>query len=284
MSAVKERVTKTLQQRAIRSGKLPREAYGHYFIETEGLHSRIHLQNFWSTFWPDHPAATTATIQVRDRSGRSLGVLEKPLPKFGQLFLEMRDVLSELGSDSTEGSVAVDLRPPESVTAELPDLPKVEDTEINTPFWMAYYDADENYMYVHSIEKLRGEHFGTSRAYGWLLDRTVDQGERWRSWRLLDAARLSEIQIVVVNHSPVPRATRAGLYGAAPDSPALLERPLEFGPHELHRIRFSADEIAAAVPEGMEHVRIGVDPLLTHNGKPYVLMRYGDGPLSLHHG
>jgi hypothetical protein len=30
--------------------------------------------------------------------------------------------------------------------------------------------------------------------------------------------------------------------------------------------------------------RIGMDPLLTGNGKPYVLMRYGGGPLSLHHG
>ena len=28
----------------------------------------------------------------------------------------------------------------------------------------------------------------------------------------------------------------------------------------------------------------GMDPLLTGNGKPYVLMRYGGGPLSLHHG
>jgi hypothetical protein len=31
-------------------------------------------------------------------------------------------------------------------------------------------------------------------------------------------------------------------------------------------------------------VRIGLDPLLTTNGKPYVIMRYGGGPLSLHHG
>jgi hypothetical protein len=27
-----------------------------------------------------------------------------------------------------------------------------------------------------------------------------------------------------------------------------------------------------------------MDPLLTANGKPYVIMRYADGPPSLHHG
>ena len=37
-------------------------------------------------------------------------------------------------------------------------------------------------------------------------------------------------------------------------------------------------------PERPRHLRIGLDPLLTANGKPYVLMRYGDGPLSIHHG
>ena len=31
-------------------------------------------------------------------------------------------------------------------------------------------------------------------------------------------------------------------------------------------------------------VRIALDPVLSDNGKPYVIMRYGGGPLSLHHG
>jgi hypothetical protein len=31
-------------------------------------------------------------------------------------------------------------------------------------------------------------------------------------------------------------------------------------------------------------LQLGIDPLPTLNGKPYVLMRYGNGPLSLHHG
>ena len=28
----------------------------------------------------------------------------------------------------------------------------------------------------------------------------------------------------------------------------------------------------------IRHARIGLDPLLTANGKPYVIMRYADGP------
>ena len=38
------------------------------------------------------------------------------------------------------------------------------EVEIKTPFWMAYYDATENFMYVHSIDTLGGEVFGTTAA------------------------------------------------------------------------------------------------------------------------
>ena len=35
---------------------------------------------------------------------------------------------------------------------------------------MAYYDADENYMYVHSIERLDRAVFGTLKPISWLLE------------------------------------------------------------------------------------------------------------------
>jgi hypothetical protein len=34
-------------EQAAKWGKVPRRAYVHYFIESEGLQSRIHLQNFY---------------------------------------------------------------------------------------------------------------------------------------------------------------------------------------------------------------------------------------------
>jgi hypothetical protein len=279
---LKERAVAGLRDRAVHSGRVPRRAYAHYFIEDEGLHSRIHLQNFWSTFWPQFDAPAHAHIQVRDHSGSGIGTVERELPRFGSAFIELRDVLDELGSAAHEGTVAIDLEPSDEVKGSLGDIPKPVQAEVNTPYWMAYYDAFENYMYVHSIDKLGNEVFGTTRPIEWILKRQVDAGDRWRSWRLLDLDRISEIQIVAINHSPRPGRTTMGVYSSDDDSP-LYERELELQPRELSRVRVRASDLTLERPSAIRG-RIGLDPLLTGNGKPYVLLRYGSGPLSIHHG
>lgn len=288
MSAIaqmRERAAHNVMSRAARSGQTPRRAYTHYFIETDGLHSRIHLQNFYSTFWPEVRETAVAHILVHDDAGRPQGSAERTLQPFGSLFLEVAELLAEIGSPASEGTVAIDLEPPAGVRARFCELPSAEQAEVRTPFWMAYCDHAEDYMYVHSIDMRGGEVFGAPRLLSWSLTRQVPQGERWRSWRLLDAERLSDLQVVCINHSPVRRSTVVGVY--SPDTAiALYERAVDLGPRALQRVRVPAEEMAAwAVrhPE-IRHVRIGVDPLLTANGKPYVIMRYAEGPPSLHHG
>jgi hypothetical protein len=147
---------------------------------------------------------------------------------------------------------------------------------------MAYYDASENYMYVHSIDKLGGEVFGTTKPIEWMLRRQTDVGERWRSWRLLEMERLSEIQIVVINHSPRAGSTKVGVYANNDDAP-LFERQVDLAPRALERVRVRSAALSLC-DRSRVLGRIGLDPLLTGNGKPYVLIRYGSGPLSIHHG
>ena len=166
------------------------------------------------------------------------------------------------------------------------ELPRPEVVEINTPYWMAYYDDGENYMYVHSIEKLGGEIFGTTKPVEWQVNRASAsvKNEGWRSWRLLESEGLTELQVVAINHGLTPGSATVGVY--TPDDQAVVERTLDFSPRQLHRVRFARDDIAEGLDRlgGSRQLRIGLDPLLTGNGKPYVLMRYDDGPLSLHHG
>jgi hypothetical protein len=285
IATLRERAVHSAMRRAARSGHPPRRAYTHYFIEADGLHSRIHLQNFYSTFWPEVHEPAVAHILVYDDSGWPQGSTERTLQPFGSLFLEASELLGEIGSSASEGTVAIDLEPPTGVRARFGELPGAEQAEVRTPFWMAYYDRAEDYMYVHSIEMRAGEVFGAPRLLSWTLTRDVPIGERWRSWRLLEAERLSDLQVVCINHSPVRRSTIVGVY--APDgTTALYERAIELAPRALARVRVPAEELAAwpvRHPE-IRHLRVGADPLLTGNGKPYVLMRYAEGPPSLHHG
>lgn len=286
MSTLKERAFTTVRERATRSGRAPRRAYQHYFIESESLHSRIHLQNYWSTFWPSPDATATAHIRVYGSDGGLLGTTHRELPAFGSAYMEVRELLATLGAAAEEGTVAIDLEPSAAVRAQFGVIPRPEEVEVRTPFWMAYYDDADNYMYVHSIEMLAGEFFGVPAPIAWQLRRgqATHQGGRWRSWRLLESSGLRELQIVVTNHAMHASSTTVGIY-TAEDVP-VLERRLDFAPHQLHRLRFGEQELDEAVA-GFEPgvlLRVGLDPLLSLNGKPYVLMRYDNGPLSLHHG
>lgn len=268
--------------RLVQSGRIPRVAFQHYFIETEGLHSRIMLQNYWSTFWPNVKQALTARIDVYAPDGKKIGHDEREIAHFGSLFLEARDLLECVGSTVQEGSVTIDLEPPAEALRELGAFPLAEPwgLRLSTPFWMAYYDAEENYMYVHSIDRHAGEFYGVPAPVGRLLSRRFGVvGKPWRGGRLLDPANLNELQIVALNHGAHTRTADVGIVDAETDEPVWAATET-FGPHALARLHVPTDVIAA---HGRQ-VRLAVTPLPTLNGKPYVLMRYGDGPLSLHHG
>lgn len=284
MVGMRQRIVEGTHERAVQAGRVPRRPYAHYFIETEGLRSRVHLQNFYSTFWPGADATATAHVSAFDQSGRALGTTDVELPAFGSMFLEVANILERLGaSTTTEGLVAVDLEPAPALRARMADLPSPESVGINTPFWMAYRDASENYMYVHSIEVLGGVVEGTTAPLAWHLRRAPAQREPWRSWRLLDADLLDEVQVVAVNHGTEPGETGVGIFDA--DGPLLWEERVTLAPRELRRVRVPQTAIEQWREAGPgRQVRIGLDPLLTTNGKPYVIMRYAGGPPSLHHG
>jgi hypothetical protein len=270
--------------RLVKSARIPRIAFQHYFIEDDGLHSRIHLQNYYSTFWPHIRETVQGRIDAFDAGGRQLGTHEFSLPPFGSLFLEARDLLDRIGAPPVrEGSVTIDLEPPQRALQDLAEFPIPEpwSLRLSTPFWMAYYDRDENYMYVHSIDRHAGRFFGVPAPIALLLKaRFGGEGTSWRAGRLLDVEGLRDFQVVTINHSASARNATVGAFDSSTDA-ALWTQELEFAPHALHRVRIDPDRLRDC---GATQFRVGVDPLPTLNGKPYVLMRYGDGPLSLHHG
>ena len=68
LAQARRRLGESARRRAAVSGRPPRFAYTHYFIETEGLHSRIHLQNFYDVLAANPRARDGSHHRVR-RSG-----------------------------------------------------------------------------------------------------------------------------------------------------------------------------------------------------------------------
>jgi hypothetical protein len=268
--------------RVVRSGRIPRAAFRHLFIESDGLHSRIHLQNFYSVMWPHLNPTVDGVVEVFAADGRRLGRHTFELAPFGALFLEMRELLATIGASEAYGSVAVELLPPPQALQELAEFP-IEDAHsllVSTPFWMTFYDEAENYMYVHSIDRHAARRSGATMPVNWLLARQASAvGQSWRAGRLLDTAGLTQLQLALVNHSAKRRETVVSLREPGGDTP-VWEQAVPLGPCATARLNVDVNALKTAAGE----VRLGVDPLPTANGKPYVLLKYGSGPLSVHHG
>jgi len=262
------------------SGFVPRRAFAHYFMNKDGLHSRAHLQNFYSTFFPLSLTEATARVWLCDESGAIIAKKSFTVPPFGQLYLGVEDIV---GYDmQMEGMIFIDFQPPAVIRKQLKTIPNLQQLTVQTPFWVSYRDDNDNYMYVHSIESYRGKVWGAVWPMSRIMARVAPERAAWRSWRLLDVDLLEELQVVVMNHSHAPGATTVSVVDA--EGETLWSERVELGTRGSARLVVPEAEIARWKADKRGNVRVALDPVLTGNGKPYVIMRYGGGPLSLHHG
>lgn len=265
----------------LESGFIPRRAFAHYFMNTAGLRSRVHLQNYYSLFFPDELTPVTARVWLCNPEGKVVAKKTFEIAPFGQLYLEIEDIA---GFDmEVEGMVIVDVLPPKSVRSKLKTIPNIRELTIQTPYWVSYRDADDNYMYVHSIESYRGKVFGAMWPLTHMLARAATARNAWESWRLLDVNLLDELQIVVINHAHAPGETVVSVISEKGE--VLWTEKIHLSTRQSRRVIVPEELILKLKKEGIhDTVRVALDPVLSDNGKPYVLMRYSGGPLSMHHG
>lgn len=272
----------TMARRAVNPrGRLPRRGYEHCFIEEEGVHSRLHLHHFYSMFLPDVNEPVEAHVHAFAADGTRLGTVTRRLQPLTSLVLPMPEVLAELGSSATLGSVAVDIEPSAAYARKLVEIGP-QNAMVQSPFWMGYYDDRGSVAYVHSIDQFYGAVFGVGRVAGMAYRARWQRSGDWASKRLIDTAGLRRADAYLVNHSSSAGQTTIR-WRAHPDGETLAERSVSVQAHGAVRVGVTAEDVARA-STSVERLRLEVDGLLTENGKPYVMLRYGDGPFSLHHG
>jgi hypothetical protein len=280
-SSLKKRGVRLTQRAVNPRGRLPRRGYEHCFIEEEGVHSRLHLHHFYSMFLPDVNEPVDAHVHVFGSGGARVGVVTRTLQPLTSLVLPMTDVLAELTSTETLGSVALDVEPSATYERKLVEIGP-ENARVQSPFWMGYYDAGGSVAYVHSIDQYYGEVFGVPRAAGFAFRARWHRGGEWSSKRLIDAEGLRRADAYLVNYSSSAGETTIR-WRAHPDGAVLSQQTVTVQPHGAVRVSVSGEDVARASGP-VRQLRLEVDGLLTENGKPYVMLRYGDGPFSLHHG
>lgn len=262
-------------------GYVPRFAFAHYFLNSDGLQSRIHLQNYYSLFFPGIKESAKATVWLYDSNGKEVSKSKFEIEYMGQIYLELSDLLP--GSENFEGMVQVDLAPPKKLRREIASIPNLDSLVMRTPFWVSYRDKHENYMYVHSIEAFLGRVLGAFWPIRFFMKSKLVGGMVWKSWRLLDLSILENLQVITMNHGSKRGKTDLQIFSG--DSRLLWSTSLEINSRGSVRVTVPMELLASWKKDSqINSLRIGIDPLLTPNGKPYVLMKYGNGPQSIHHG
>lgn len=260
-------------------GQLPRRAYAHLFIESEGVHSRLHLHHFYSLFLPDVTDPVSVHVELHDAEGRKLGTQDRTLQPFGSELLAVGELLATMGASAPWGSAIVDVEPSPAHTARLLELGP-ELASVQSPFWMGFWDEGGSVAYVHSIDQHFGQVFGVNRLAGHVHQTPWARGGHWTSNRIIEAAGLERLDAYLMNQTPAAGATAIS-WLSHPDGDPVVRRTVELNPRGVARISVTrADLEGRQVPT----LRLEVDDLFTGNGKPYVLARYGSGPFSLHHG
>lgn len=262
-------------------GYFPRYPFAHYFLNDDIITSTLHIHNFYSVFFPDIKSYAIGRVWFHDSSGNLSYRKRFKIPPFGQVYLTAKDLNKSDGP--MEGMVYVDLRPPREVRARLRSLPNSRTMVSQTPFWVSYADRDQNHMYVHSIDTYAGRIFGYLWPGSQLKPRKATTPTSWKSWRIIELSLLSELEVIVMNHSPEKGDCNVQIW--SDDDSQLWNFPLALKTRETKRVRVPQSLINDLVEsKSTRNIRIGIEDMLTPNGKPYVLMRYGMGPRSLHHG
>jgi hypothetical protein len=232
-------------------------------------------------FFPDIKSNAIVRVWLHDPKGNLICRKQFKIPPFGQIYLSAKDLINT--DDKISGMVYVDLQPSREIRARLRKLPDSRSMVSQTPFWVSYVDADENYMYVHSIDTYKG------RILGYLWPRSQRKAKKatiassWKSWRILELSLLSELEVIVMNHSSEKGECVVQLW--SDDDTQLWNFPLTMKTRETKRVKVPQSLISdLSESQVTRNIRVGIEGLLTPNGKPYVLMRYGMGPRSLHHG
>jgi len=279
--SVAKRGVRVAQRISNRAGHLPRRGYAHCFIEDGGVHSRLHLHHFYSLFLPDVTEPVDVHIRVYTAEGRDLGTATRRLAPFSSLTLPVAEVLAELRSDAKLGTVAVDVEPAADYSRRLVEVGP-QGAIAQSPFWMGYYDDLGSVAYIHSIDQYYGSVFGIGRIAGLAFRARWHRGGAWTSKRLIETKGLRRADAFLVNHSPSAGRTTVR-WLTHPGGVTLSERTTTVPAHGAIRVSVTDTDLDRA-GEAPEMLRLEVDELLTGNGKPYVMVRYGDGPFSLHHG
>jgi len=256
-------------------GGTPRVAYMHYWTLREEADSLVTFHNYFSLLDPAARGPCHADLRLYDAAGRTLASRGLDVPARGCAQVSVRALLRTAGAppDALEGSVELDVLPPEDFSHERNETGSFEVSAAR--FFMIYRSPAGMMATAHCLEKT-ATYRGLPSPFAGLLKVHARRPGAWCCKRPISARNLSEVRAVAVNYADEPRALHLALWAGA-HGEIVAEAHRVVAPRGVLALEYRG--VRADAPFYTLHS----DALPTPNGKPYLWVRYGDGPMATHH-
>jgi len=264
-----------LRRSVVMLGTTPRVAYMHYWTLREGADSLVAFHNYFSLLDPHARGPCHADLRVYDADGRTLATTGIDVPARGCAQVSVRSLLpAAVAAIQTEGSLELDVLPPGDFTHERNVAGAFEVSAAR--FFMLYRSPAGMLATSHCIEKSQ-TYRGLPSPLAGLLTTRERRVPAWRCKRPIATRGLQEVRVVVVNYAESSGRLHVALRMGA-GGPVVAEARRTVPPRGLLTLEHRQGDEPAA-----EFYTLHSEGLPTPNGKPYLWVRYGDGPAAMHH-
>ncbi|MBY0471647.1 hypothetical protein K2X30_10820 [bacterium] len=246
--------------------------YTNAYVRTEGVKTRIHLNNIISPFLPQYDDPVDFKIQFFSQDGVLLKILHRTLERHGCSFIDVDEALS--GIESPFGMVVVNAELSKAIRSRL-TANKLR--MVSSHYFVTWETQEGGINCSHCIESYNGSYFGIPGFMkGWIKPNRPIQN--WISNSGIMPHGLEKMRLYFTNPG---KKTILSDVEIRQNAQILHKEQLHLKPYGTGLLSIAPPQLKSFDPKGASLV-IKVDAL-TGNAKPYAFLKYkGRGYLAHH--
>jgi hypothetical protein len=245
----------------------------YYWVSDGNLDTVLHLQNYFSAFFPELETSTTGTISMFDQNGVALGITLFAVAHNGSTKFRVSELIGTNGVSSctTFGSLEVKMAIPQPV------LDRVKDQH-SLYFWDRFYIAYTNNQgqmcFVHGVDKTHIYHEGATDPVDWY---GPPGDHQWAPELPVDIDDYQKFSVVMLNRTSSPSVVTLTLLDELDES---LNWTAEIPPKGVHRFELNKEATHPLTPT---ELRMRIEGMPTKFGRPMVFKEFRNGAFSAMH-
>jgi hypothetical protein len=245
----------------------------YYWVADGNLDTVLPLQNYFSAFFPELDTSTVGNVSIFDNEGRSLGVKPFSMAHCGGVKFRVSSMLQEMEPSSKQeyGTLEVNIEIPSAIHREIRP-------QISFYFWDRFYigytNAPGQISFVHGVDKANIYRYGQAVPTPWY---ETPENRSWAPETPVDIDQYSKYTVIMINRT---RASSDVDLTLADNQDNSQTWHATIQPTGVHRFELTPELLSELDPK---ELRIRIDGMASHYGRPMVFKEFPNGAMSAMH-